>query len=143
MAYSMIIFCSVYYIAIFWMQEKINIINIKKFIRKTIPIALCTILAVGTAMIIFIPTLELLSEITKVNSQFINTTNLDLLSIINNFTNKFEFKDFRKFTNTLNKKSESKDNTSNQKSESKAEVLKKKLPQRLKMMRRKTQLIKS
>ena len=96
MAYSMIIFCSIYYIAIFWMQEKINIINIKKFIRKTIPIALCTILAVGTAMIIFIPTLELLSEITKVNSQFINTTNLDLLSIINNFTNKFEFKETQK-----------------------------------------------
>ena len=86
MAYSMIIFCSIYYVALFWLHNKIEKNNLKPFILKTIPLAFGTILSVGTAMIIFVPTLNILHEITNINNQFIYLDNLTIFNIINSLT---------------------------------------------------------
>ena len=91
MAYSMIIFCSIYYVAEFWIKKRINKTNFKNFMRKTLFLFICTVLAVGTAMVIFVPTLSILKEITTENNVYIYTKNISLVNIINNFTNKFEY----------------------------------------------------
>lgn len=90
MAYSMIIFCSIYYVVIFWINEDLNKQNLKIFIKKTIPIAVCTILAVGTAMIIFIPAINSVQEITNSSVSYVNTDNLNIIDIIKNMTNRFD-----------------------------------------------------
>lgn len=91
MAYSMILFCSIYYVVMWLLQEKTSKDSIKSFIKKTLPFAIATILSVGVAMIIYMPTLSSLNQITNLKEQYINMDKLYWIDILNNFTNYFEF----------------------------------------------------
>ena len=91
MAYSMIIFCSIYYVVMCLLQENITKDSIKRFIKKTIPFAIATVLSVGVAMIIYMPTLNLMNQIANLNEQNINIDKLNLIDFLNNFTNYFEY----------------------------------------------------
>ena len=91
MAYSMIIFCSIYYVVMCLLQERITKDSIKRFIRKTIPLAIATVLSVCMAMIIYMPTLNLMNQISGLNEQNINIDKLTLTDFLNNFTNYFEY----------------------------------------------------
>ena len=86
MAYSMIIFCSIYYVVMFIVQKKGNF---KIFMKKSINLLIATVLVVGTMMFIFMPTLASLNDITGSKTEFFNSKKFYILDFINNFTNKF------------------------------------------------------
>ena len=91
MAYSMIIFCSIYYVVMYWLQNKLSKENIKDFVKKTILLAIATVLSVGVAMVVFLPILSTLNNITNIQNQYINIENLNLNNVINIFTNHYEY----------------------------------------------------
>ena len=91
MAYSMIIFCSLYYICLFWIKNDFTKQNFKIFIKKGILLFVYTLLCVGVAMVIFIPILSILSNISTLKTSFIYTEYFNLLDFINCFTNNFNY----------------------------------------------------